>query len=99
MDAPSSSPKSSDALPYKRRRHESEVALITLAPEFEIAFKEMAREQLASGVEGCQFAMSMIEKEGFDAYLKLLDEDEKGVNLPDGIVPASTFFMIRHDGA
>ena len=98
MDSPSSSPKSSGTLPYKRRRHESEVALITLSPEFEIAFKELAREQVASGVEGYQFALSLIDKEGFDAYLKLLEEDEKGINLPDGIVPASTFFLIRHDG-
>jgi predicted acetyltransferase len=69
-----------------------QTSLIAPTLDLEEAFIDMAREWRADSDDRYREAI-----EGFTAYVTSLSAQARGVGLPPGRVPQSTFWLVRHD--
>ena len=67
------------------------VRLITPSVEFKNSYLELIDEQHQAAEA---FFQSTLAQKNFAAFIDELDSQSKGINLPLGIVPMSTFWMI-----
>lgn len=70
---------------------EEHIALIDPTPELEASFLAMAAEYAAAGEDYHQ----NVRGGQFSAYVQRLADGARGVGLPDGYVPWSTFWLVR----
>ena len=68
-----------------------DVRLITPSFEFKNSYLELLAEQHQTREDYFQSALA---KKDFAAFIEELNSQSKGINLPPGIVPMSTFWMI-----
>jgi predicted acetyltransferase len=76
---------------------EEEIRLIEPTLELRAEFHSMAADYIAAG-EKTYADMYAEAIEDFDGYVARLQDHAKGLNLPDGWVPSSTFWLLRDDG-
>jgi len=69
------------------------LTLISLTPEWETAFRDIAREIQLAGDRRFDYALV-----NFTAYLNQLENAARGISLPPAIVPYDTFWLLRQDG-
>jgi predicted acetyltransferase len=58
------------------------------------AYLDMVDEFIAAG-EGYPYNNIPLAREDFAAYMHELDEEEQGIGLPPGIVPQTTYVLVR----
>ena len=69
--------------------------LIEPGVEWEAEYRAMAEEFRAEG-EQKRYEEPI---DDFAAYVRRLDEQSRGIGLAEGIVPSTTYWLVRHDGA
>jgi len=73
---------------------EEQIRLIEPALELKTEFQSMVAEYTAAG-EKSYADMYAEAVEDFDSYVAKLHDHAKGLNLPEGWVPSSTFWLVR----
>ncbi len=68
--------------------------LTRLAPAHRDAYLAMVDEFEAAG-EGYPYNNIPLARSDFDAYVRELDDEEQGIGLPPGIVPQTTYVLLR----
>lgn len=71
-----------------------ELTLTRLAPAHRDAYLAMVDEFLTAG-ESYPFNNIDLARTDFDAYVRELDDEEQGIGLPPGIVPQTTYVLLR----
>jgi predicted acetyltransferase len=75
---------------------EEQIRLIEPTLELKAEFQSMVAEYAAAG-EKYYVDMYAEAVEDFDGYVAKLHDHAKGLNLPEGWVPSSTFWLVRGD--
>lgn len=68
--------------------------LVRPSSEYADSFAEALAEFEKADIGGFWLAGGILKDRGVDAYISATAEHEKGVNLPEGWVPNSTFWLI-----
>jgi predicted acetyltransferase len=74
-----------------------QLTLTRLTPDMDSAYLGMVDEFLEAG-EGYPYNNIPLGREDFAAYVRELEEEAKGIGLPPGVVPQTTYVLVR-DGA
>jgi predicted acetyltransferase len=72
--------------------------LVAPSPDLKDAFLTMVAEFEAAGELDQLSRATILAREDFDAFLRLLNDRARGVNLPIGFVPEDIYWLVR-DGA
>jgi predicted acetyltransferase len=73
---------------------QGQIKLIKPIRRFKTAFLSMLDEHLLDGDDYHDYELA---KNDFGGYLQKLDQEAQGYNLPPGIVPMTTFWLIVHN--
>ena len=75
-------------------RLESEPSLVQPDRQFERSYRSLVDEYLSRGERLVPFTLAF-EYETFDGLLATLRDNSRGVGLPDGFVPHSSYWLVR----
>ena len=74
---------------------DKQIRLVKPAVEYGEAYGEMVREFLQT--EEAWFNNFPLALEDFSAFVRELEEEAQGINLPPGVAPQQTYWLLRED--